>query len=349
MKPIIIIALVAVVLATVLGVLIFYRPQGIDNKEKDPQEEVNNGISEETVLAKRTGVISDISDSLIIISGNEGQFNLSLSKDTEFSDDGGNASNASFFFKGVSVEAEERGGRAFSVHALSLPKIIISSPSSFDIPVGQLFFNISGKALADSEKIFFALKNRRTSSEYFSNSFVVVDDGTRYGVFSIPVDLSTALDILDGDALDMRFFIKDKDNKETDIFSTALIYHGGLVSRIKIYLGKGKGSCANTYAVERLVSASRSATRAAIEELIKGPTGKEKAEGYFSNIDPTTRIRSLEPRAENTLLDLDNSILRPAGGCSLSFSKMQIEKSLKENPMVKGIIMTVNGESGPLR
>ena len=353
MKPIFKVAALAAILIAVLGILIFYHPEKSSNPGVTPggSDNPGNGSSEEAVLIKRTGAIAEISDSSMVILGNEGEFSLSLSKETKFSDDKGQDSNASFFFKGVSVEAEEKGGRALSVRALSFPPIIISSPSSGFISSGQISFVISGKAFAGNEKVYVSVKNRRTSLEYISSSFSVTDDGSRYGSFSVPVDLSSALDIMDGDALDTRFFLKDKDKKETDIFSAAFIYNGGLVSKIKIYFGKSKGSCANVYPIERIVSASRSATRAAIEELIKGPSEKEKAEGYFTNISPETRIRDLKSvsASGNTSVDFDNAILRPVGGCSLSFSKMQIEKSLKENPMVKGMVFTVNGESGLLK
>jgi spore germination protein GerM len=72
--------------------------------------------------------------------------------------------------------------------------------------------------------------------------------------------------------------------------------------------------CTKNFAVERTIPKTLAVARAALEELLKGPTEAEKAEGYFTSINPGVKIQSLTIENGVARVDFDEQLEFQVGG-----------------------------------
>lgn len=101
-----------------------------------------------------------------------------------------------------------------------------------------------------------------------------------------------------------------------------------------------------SFPTERQIPYTQSVARAAVEELLKGPTEQEKSEGFFTNINSGVKVRSLT---------IDNGIARVdftpeldfqvAGSARVTAIRDQITQTLKQFPTVKDVIISINGRT----
>lgn len=118
--------------------------------------------------------------------------------------------------------------------------------------------------------------------------------------------------------------------------------------------------CGHTYAVSREVSrltAGRDSrlgevTYLALKELLKGPTDAEKGDGFFTSINPETKIRKI--LIENNVATVDFSALGGsasggdesiAGSCKVLAIRSQITETLRQFQEIKEVVISVNGET----
>jgi spore germination protein GerM len=105
-------------------------------------------------------------------------------------------------------------------------------------------------------------------------------------------------------------------------------------------------SCNKVFAVNRQVPKTQAVARAAIEELLKGPTDTEKNSGFFTSINSGVKINSLSIDNGTAKIDFDDSIEKGAGGsCKVSAIRAEITQTLKQFPTVKEVIISVNGRT----
>lgn len=118
---------------------------------------------------------------------------------------------------------------------------------------------------------------------------------------------------------------------------------------VKVYFGNDNLNpemldCSLVYAVERPVTNTVTIGRAAIEELLKGPTETEKAGGYRTQINKEVKINKLTIVNGVAKIDFDKEIERGLGGsCRVSAIRSQIEATLKQFSSVKTVIISVDG------
>jgi len=116
---------------------------------------------------------------------------------------------------------------------------------------------------------------------------------------------------------------------------------------VSIYFGQqGDDSCVNVFAVEREIEKTEAVARAAIEELIKGPTEEEKAAGYFTGIKSNVRINKLTIIDGTAKVDFDEALEEGVGGsCMVSEIRQQIIQTLMQFETVKKVIISINGRT----
>lgn len=118
--------------------------------------------------------------------------------------------------------------------------------------------------------------------------------------------------------------------------------------------------CDRTYPIERAVSRlsdNRKSylgeyTYLALVELLKGPIGSEKENGYFSSINEGTKIQQII--IEDGVARVNFSALSgsASGGnqsiadsCKVQAIRSQITETLRQFPEIKDVIISVDGES----
>ena len=117
--------------------------------------------------------------------------------------------------------------------------------------------------------------------------------------------------------------------------------------------------CDMTYPVERAVSRLSDNRKIhlgeyvylALVELLKGPIGSEKENGYFSSINEGTKIQQIIIESGVARVDFSalggsasggNQLI--AGSCKVQAIRSQITETLKQFPEIKEVIISVDGE-----
>lgn len=102
--------------------------------------------------------------------------------------------------------------------------------------------------------------------------------------------------------------------------------------------------CRLTYPVERTVARRPDVARAALEELLKGPTRAEKDAGYHTSLPENVGLVRLTIADGAARAEFDDALERGVGGsCRVAAIRGQIESTLKQFPAVREVVISVNG------
>ncbi len=105
-------------------------------------------------------------------------------------------------------------------------------------------------------------------------------------------------------------------------------------------------NCQYVEAVSYSVPKSIAVARAAVLALLQGPSIKEKTQGYDTAINSGVKINSLVIEDGVAKIDFDQQIQDQVGGsCRVATIRAQIEKTLKQFPTIKSVIISVNGDA----
>jgi len=105
-------------------------------------------------------------------------------------------------------------------------------------------------------------------------------------------------------------------------------------------------SCNKVFSVDRSVAETQAVARAALEELLKGPTDEEKAQGFSTSINPGAVIQKLTIADGIAKVDFNNQLEFQVGGsCRVAAISAQIVQTLKQFSTVKNVIISINGRT----
>ena len=118
--------------------------------------------------------------------------------------------------------------------------------------------------------------------------------------------------------------------------------------KVKVYFNNNEMdpefSCNKVFPVEREIPKTQAVARAALEELLKGATDKEKSENFFTSINPEVKIQSLVIEDRTAKVDFDEQLEFQVGGsCRVSAIRAQITGTLKQFSTVDDVIISING------
>jgi spore germination protein GerM len=105
-------------------------------------------------------------------------------------------------------------------------------------------------------------------------------------------------------------------------------------------------SCGATYSTDRRIPKTSTPARAALEQLLEGPTNAEAEQEYFTSINSGVKIQSLT--IENGVAKVDfNATIEEAvaGSCRVGAIRSQITNTLMQFSTVKSIVISVNGRT----
>lgn len=120
---------------------------------------------------------------------------------------------------------------------------------------------------------------------------------------------------------------------------------------VKIFLSNSKydpgaSDCSKTFAVERVVPETKAVARAALEQLLAGPTEQEKEQGFFTSINPGVEIKKLTIENEIAKVEFSEKLEEAVGGsCRVAAIRSQINETLKQFPTVKNVVISINGRT----
>jgi spore germination protein GerM len=103
-------------------------------------------------------------------------------------------------------------------------------------------------------------------------------------------------------------------------------------------------SCNKVSPAERKILKTQAVARAALEELLNGPTEKEKSEGYFTSINTGVEIQKLTIENGVAKVDFNEALEFQVGGsCRVAAIRAQITQTLKQFPTVNDVIISIDG------
>lgn len=113
-----------------------------------------------------------------------------------------------------------------------------------------------------------------------------------------------------------------------------------------LYLDPESANCSQVYEVERVIPKTQAVAKAALEELLKGATDLEKSGGYYTHINPEANLKSIAIANGVAKADFDSGLEKGVGGsCKTSAIRAQIEKTLKQFPTVKDVVISIDGKT----
>jgi len=104
--------------------------------------------------------------------------------------------------------------------------------------------------------------------------------------------------------------------------------------------------CSRVFGIERVIPKTEAIARAALEELLAGPTPNEQAEGYSTSINHGVEIQSLAIQNGMAIVDFSPRLDQDMGGsCSVTAIRAQITETLKQFPTVDDVVISIGGDS----
>ncbi len=119
---------------------------------------------------------------------------------------------------------------------------------------------------------------------------------------------------------------------------------------LEVFFGNSKRdpqelNCSHVFPVRRSVIATDAVARAAIEQLLRGPTPEELREGYFTSLNRDVPVRRLEIRDGTAWVDFGRAFDEGvAGSCRVEAIRAQVEQTLLQFDSVRHVRITVEGQ-----
>jgi spore germination protein GerM len=105
-------------------------------------------------------------------------------------------------------------------------------------------------------------------------------------------------------------------------------------------------SCKEVFPVLRTIPKTQAVGQAAINELLIGPTDKERAAGYFTSLNPGVTIKSLRIASGTTYVDFGEALERGvSGSCRIAMIRWQIVETLRQFPTVQNVVVSIDGRT----
>lgn len=120
---------------------------------------------------------------------------------------------------------------------------------------------------------------------------------------------------------------------------------------LKVFFGSSSVNnnqdiCDKVFAVTRTVPKTEAVARAALTELLKGPTEEDKALTFTTMINPGVKIQSLTIENGTAKVDFDKTLEDKVGGsCRVGIILKQITETLKQFPTVKDVVISIDGRT----
>ncbi len=103
--------------------------------------------------------------------------------------------------------------------------------------------------------------------------------------------------------------------------------------------------CALVEPVKRTVPKTEAVARAALTELLKGPTASERAAGYVSAIPAGAVLKAVTVEDGTAMADFSEDLEPGGGSCAVTAIRAQISETLTQFNSVSDVTISVNGET----
>ena len=147
------------------------------------------------------------------------------------------------------------------------------------------------------------------------------------------------------------FWYSPKDGAELDKVIIPVVFGEVETTNVKVFFGDrnidpGTLNCDKAYSQDRRKPKTTGVAKAALEQLLAGPTINEGDKGIFTSINQGTKLKSLKIETGTALADFDEMLgLNVAGSCRVMAIRAEIEQTLKQFSTIKNVVISINGKS----
>lgn len=230
-------------------------------------------------------------------------------------------------------------------------QLIVETPVEGGIV--QNAFLVTGRADASVRNITIDVLGKDRQSIFTTSASMPGTDGFARFSINAAVDTAGAATLPDvPEPLVLVVTGIDKDGAVVETVERNLLYGKGDMVAVSVQFqnaekGPTSDICETTFAVQRFIPSDTNIYRAAIEELLKGPTAAESAEGYSTSIPPKVILKDVGADADGIVTANFNATLdkNVAGSCRVLAIRAQIERTISQFLEVHGVVIEVEGES----
>ncbi|MEK7151656.1 MAG: GerMN domain-containing protein [Patescibacteria group bacterium] len=227
-------------------------------------------------------------------------------------------------------------------------EIEVFLPTTNTTTVGTKFV-IYGKGRAFENTLNYRISDGAGKQLFFGHFMTNSPEAGVFGYFHQEVDLAEILKIIpanirldvfeasakDGADIHKTSFDFKVDSASTSIF--AYFFNNNLDPDV---------GCDKTFAVSRVVPKTAAILRAALEELLSGPTSNERKLGFETSITKDVKLNSVKIVGNaNDIAVIDLSKDQSGGSCRVGIITSQITNTAKQFDNVKQVIISVNGKT----
>lgn len=119
---------------------------------------------------------------------------------------------------------------------------------------------------------------------------------------------------------------------------------------VKVYFMNNKLdpeiTCGKVFPVERVIPKTQAVAKAAIEELLKGPSDNERYMQYTTQLNDDIVLNKITILEGVATVDFNSKLDEGVGGsCRVGLIRKQIEETLKQFNSVKDVVISIEGNS----
>ncbi|MFA6171478.1 MAG: Gmad2 immunoglobulin-like domain-containing protein [Patescibacteria group bacterium] len=354
-------AVLAVVLILIIAAIFFRFFSGKDSWVCSENQWVRQGNPSSPVPATGCGIAQDTEyqGTISAISNDQLKIKLESGEETDFKISGeigiinsaGQPVSFSDLREGFMVLVKGPLGAdniitATNIRIILDPNIIVSLPLPGD-SIGNPV-TIKGEARVFENTFNYRVKDSAGNILAEKTAMASAPDAGQYGDFEITIRYSVPK--TDNGVIEV-FDYSAKDGSVIDLVSIPVVFKKVETAKIKVYFGNSKkdpnaSDCNQVFAAEREIPKTEAIGRAAIEELLAGPTAAEKEEGYFTSLNSGAILQKLTIENGEAKADFDDTLQAGVGGsCKVAAIRAQIAGTLKQFSTVKSVIISINGRT----
>jgi len=176
---------------------------------------------------------------------------------------------------------------------------------------------------------------------------------------TLPTNFETTLNFVSANAGPATLVFKNENAsglpEKDKTFSLPINIAESKTMEVTVYFGNmalsatsEQDECKRVYPVKRIINETQGVAKAALEELLKGPTDQEKSQGYFSSIPAGSALNSITINNGQAKADFNATAESGGGSCSMASRVAQITQTLKQFPTVTAVNLSINGRTGDI-
>ena len=145
------------------------------------------------------------------------------------------------------------------------------------------------------------------------------------------------------------YSVSARDGSEIDKVEISIVFEEVDALTVEVYFTTsetGVVTCEATEFVERRIPRTQAVGRAALEQLLKGPTVNERSDGFSTSINPGTELQSLRIENGTAFADFNEMLdFNIGGSCMVTSIFTQIENTLLQFDTINDVVISIDGET----